>query len=65
MGDRLHVNLIFITKIAKMVSRDEEGKLSKTPLSCTELEAAGHSQSSVSVQPQGHSWLNNVGAMLG
>lgn len=30
MGDRLHVNLISITKIAKMTSRDEEGKINKT-----------------------------------
>lgn len=48
-----------------MTSRDEEGKISKTPPSGTELEASGHSQGPVSVQPQEHSWLNNLGAMLG
>ena len=42
MGDRLHVNLIFVAKIAKMISRDDEGKISKTPPSGTELEASGH-----------------------
>lgn len=31
----------------------------------TELEASGHSQGPVSVQPQEHSWLNNLSAMLG
>lgn len=65
MGDRLHVNLICITKIAKIISRDEEGKISKTPPSGTELEVSGQSQSPVSVQPQERSWLNNMGAMLG